>query len=165
MAAPVPVVFVVLGDRELGFDYLLDLLRIPFIEEVFLGLLSHLLSHVLFDALPRAVVIHTRAEYVERAERFAVEFLPRQQIGYKSGLPASAVREEQRPHGGTGKVFRRTLLYRQLGIILYGLHAQAAHLIFSTDSICGLPVPLLLGWSPNHTGTSPHNTANSHGKR
>ena len=165
MAAPVAVVFVVFGYRELRVDYLLDLLRIPFIEHVLFRLLPHRLSLVLFDGLPGAVVVHARAEYVECAERFAVEFLPSQQIGYKSSLPAAAVREEQRPHWGAGKMFCWALPYLQLGIVLHGLHTQAAHLIFSTDSICGPPVPLLLGWSPHHTGTSPHNIASSHGKR
>ena len=92
MAASVAVLFVVLGDRELRVDYLLDLLRIPFIEEVFFRLLPHLLPRVLHYGLPRPVVVHARTEYVERAERFAVEFLPRQQIGYKGGLPSTRVR-------------------------------------------------------------------------
>ena len=160
MASSVPVLFVVLGYRKLRVHDLLYLLRIPFIEEVFFWLLPNLLPHVLFDALPRPVVVHARAEYVECAERFAVEFLPSQQIGNQSGLPAARVGQKQRSHGQAGQVVRRTLPYLQLGIVLHGLHAQdAAHFKLyevNTDSTSG---PRALGlslWSPLRTGTSRH---------
>ena len=80
MALFVPVVFVKFRDLELRTHDFLDLLRRPFIKEVFFGLLSRLLPHVLFDALPRPVVIDRRALYVECAERFAVKSPPSQQI-------------------------------------------------------------------------------------
>ena len=84
----VPVVLVVLGDGELGVYDLLNSVRLPFIEEVFSGFLSHLFPHVLFDAPPRAVVVHARAEDVEGAERFAVKFFPSQQICHQSAFSA-----------------------------------------------------------------------------
>ena len=127
----VHVVLVVLGDGKLRVYDLLDLVRLPFIEEVFFRLLPHLLPHVLFDTPPRAIVVHTRAEYEERAERLSIEFVPNQQIRNQSCFPATAVRKKQRSHGQAGQVFRRTLPYLQLGIVLYGLNAQA-HFIFST---------------------------------
>ena len=98
----VPVVLVVLGDGELGVYDLLNSVRLPFIEEVFLWLLAHLLPHIPLDTPPRPIVVHARAEYIERAERFAVEFPPSQQIGYEGCFPAARVCQKKRSHGGTG---------------------------------------------------------------
>ena len=92
MASFVAVLFVKFRDLELRIHDLLNSVRLPFIEEVFLWLLAHLLPHIPLDTPPRPIVVHARAEYIERAERFAVEFPPCQQIGYEGCLPAARVR-------------------------------------------------------------------------
>ena len=84
MASSVAVLFVMFRDRKLRVDDLLDLLWIPFIEEVLFGFLAQLLADVAFDAVSCPVVMHARAKYVDGAERFAVEFLPSEQICNKS---------------------------------------------------------------------------------
>ena len=88
--------------------------------------------------------------------------LCRQEAGGRvsGGRARHARGQKQRAEGQAGQGSRRTLPYLQLGIVLHGLHAQAAaHFKLyevNTDSTSGPRAPALSLWSRLRTDTSRH---------
>ena len=64
VALLVAVILVVLGNCESGVYYLLHLLAVPVVEEVFILLLVELVAYIFLEGTPGPIVMNRRTEHI-----------------------------------------------------------------------------------------------------